>query len=242
MKRLARPTFLLTAFAALFLLPGCPAWTRFCKAVRLCGREEWVDPVTVPPDFKFILKGDNKLDPPIDYLLTIERSGQAEYQIVIREPKRIVREGRFEVTEGQIVKLWDTIRAAQYRDMPPRYPDSGDGPDKNFGIQSFSVQSLGYPKEVQAHYHQDPSLERIRMTAVSLVPADVLENSLPQGTVSTTGQVIGDSASKRFYAPTSPLLKDVPESRRQVFASWYDALNYGYDPGADWRTPSATDR
>ena len=230
------------ALAALTLLPGCPAWTRFCKMVYLCSRDRIEIPEAPPPDFEFRLKGDNLKNPPINYFLKIHRNGQAEYSVTFREPSRTVREGRFEVMEDQIVKLWDAIKAADYGEIEERFPSSGDGTDVSWGIQSFMVQSKDYQKEVQAHYLQVPALERIRMTAVSLLPESVIDQVRKdaQG-LGTMGTVIGDTATKRFYAPTSPLLKDVPEELRQVFKSMYDALNFGYDPGPDWKTPREGD-
>ena len=243
MNRSGRLPLLAAALAAAALLPGCPAWTRFCKTIRLCSRDTFTTPDAVPPDFQFVLHGDNLKDPPIDYLLRYDRSGEAEYRVTIREPRRIERTGRFEVMEGQIFKLWEAVKAADYGNLDARYPSSGEGPDTSWGIQRFMVRSEDFPKEVQAHYQQEPALERLRMLAISMLPDSVIEQfrkDVPEGT-GTLGVVIGDTETKRFYAPDSPLLKEVPEERRQTFRSWYDALNFGFDPSPDWRTPRDKD-
>lgn len=244
MIRSGRLPLLAAALAAVTLLPGCPAWTRFAKTVGLEGRDEINIPEVAPSDFQFVLHGNNLKNPPIDYLLRYERSGQAEYSVTIREPRRIVREGRFEVMEGQIFKLWEAIKEADYGNLEARYPSDGEGPDTAWGIQRFMVRSEGFPKEVQAHYQQEPALERLRMMAIAMLPDTVIEQfrkDVPAGT-GTLGVVIGDTQTKRFFAPESPLLKDVPEERRQTFRSWYDALNFGYDPAPDWVTPREEDR
>ena len=235
MMSFRRPALAVALLAAATLLPGCPAWTRFCKTIGLCSRAVPDLPEVAPPDFQFVLHGDNLKDPPRNYLLRIERNGQAEYEITVREPQRLEKRGRFEVTEDGISRLWDAIRAAGYNELPARFPGEGEGPDLNRGIQRYSVRWLDYPKEVQTHYLYEERVEQIRAAALSLVPEYVFAG-LPSNPGST-GIVIGDTETKRFYDPGSPLLKEVPEDRRRQFSSWHEAVNFDYYPAPDWSSP-----
>jgi hypothetical protein len=243
MRDPGRKTLLAAALAATALLPGCPSATWACKTLGLCSRDRLEEPpATIPPDFEFVLKVDNQVQPPIDYLLKIDRSGKGTYKVVWREPRREVLEGDFEIVESRMTRLWDLIREIRYPELETRYPDSGEGKDRGGGIARFMVKYLDFPQEVQCWYVQQPDLEKLRMLAISYVPETVIQRVTRDTPTSTTGQVIGDVQTRMFYAPGSPLLKDVPENRRQVFPNWYEALNYGYQPGADWRTPREGDQ
>lgn len=221
-------------------LGGCRALTTVCRTFGGCSARTQELGDAMAPDFVIVVKVENQLDPPADYLVTIRRNGTGEYRVVRRAPTREESSGRLNVLEGKLQEIWDAVRAADYPSRPDRTPGDGDGPDKSAGIQSFSVNADEFPKQVQLVYSTDAQLAKVRQLVLSTLPAEAFAATSKRDTGLTSTDVIGDTQTKRFYAPTSPLLKDVPAARRQSFPTYFAAYDFGYQPGADWRPPAPT--
>lgn len=226
--------------AAAASLGGCRAITVVCRAFGGCEARTQELGDVMAPDFSIVVKVENQMDPPADYLVTLRRDGTGEYRVVRRAPTREESSGKVHVLEGKLQQIWDAVRAAEYHMRPERTPDEGDGVDKAVGIQSFSVNANEFPKQVQLVYSADPALAKIRQLVLSTLPAEVFAATSKKNDALASTEVIGDTQTKRFYAPSSPLLKDVPANRRQSFPTYFAAYDFGYQPGPDWRPPAPT--
>lgn len=225
----------------LFALPACPAMTKVGKWTGLIRPPTFPMPDTVPQDFELVVHVTDQQDPPIDYLLTFRRTGNCNYSVTPRSPRRPPNEGGFEVLENQISALWSAVLAAKYDELDSRYPEDGIGDDRAAGVQSYKVQALDFPKEVQAQFLRLPELEKIRTLALSYVPARAFVGAKSSPLIGTkVREVIGDLRTKLFYPPEDPRLKDVPNEARQPFPTWHDAVNYGFSPSPGfepWAVP-----
>lgn len=222
------------------VLAAGPSCMSICKGIGLCSRNTLVLGPAPTEDFAFILKVENQAEPPADTLLTIRRDGKADYRIVRRAPVRSESSGKFTVSEADVIKLYEMVQGAGFEHMDERFPSSGDGPRKAAGITSYAVRNDDFQKEVQTVFDggQAP-LETIKRFALSLLPDKLSAETAPRPeSQESTGTVVGDIQSKRFYSATSPLLKDVPADRRRTFPNHFLALDMGFEPAADWTPPA----
>ena len=230
--------FLLALPLLLGVLPGCRVMTLACRTIGVCSAgEQHLGPV-MATDFVIVVKVESQAEPAADYIVTLRRDGTGEYKVTRRAPTRSETSGKLSVLEGKLQQIWDAVAAAEYPTLPDRFPEEGDGPNKAAGIQSFNVNANEFPKEVQLVYATDERLTKIRRLVESTLPEKVF-SQVSQARTDTTSslQVVGDTLTKRFYAPESPALKEVPANRRQAFPTYFAALDFGYQPGIDWRAP-----
>lgn len=236
MRRVA--AVLVLAATVLLSAPSCMT---VCKAVGLCSRNKLTLGPAPTQDFTFILKIESQLDPPADTLLTIRRDGASDYRIVRRAPTRVESQGKFTVKEDQIIKLYELVQGAGFERLDARFPSSGDGSKKAAGITSYSVRNDDFQKEVQTVFDAGQApLEAIKRYALSLLPDRLGADSAPRPEAgdATNTTVVGDTQTRRFYAPSSPLLSGVPAERRRTFANHFIALDLGFEPSSDWVAPS----
>lgn len=193
-------------------------------------------------DFELTLVVTDQLQPAADTLVTIRRGGDCNYRVTLRAPQRGESQGRFQITEAQVVTLWNTLRETGYTQLDARYPEDGVGPDKAAGIQAFGVTANDLAKEVQAHFVRVPELERVKAVVMSVLPPSFAKEAglgaapgAPAGTAGTSRQIVGDIQSRIFYPADDARLKDVPADRRQPFGSWFDAINFGFSPAPGFR-------
>jgi hypothetical protein len=188
----------------------------------------------IPSDFYIGIEVRDVADPPVDYKISIERSGKATYDVTVRQPRRRHAEGEFEVSEDQVVGLWQELVRIKFGGLDQRYPSSGDGPDVRAGAKSFRVVGGGAEMTVDSSFEIHEGLEAIRAAVVATVPKDFMQARAaggPEGPKS----FIGDTQTKMFHTPDCPLLKDLPDDRRRPLATWYDALDYRLQPCPDCR-------
>lgn len=219
--------------AAALLLPGCPGFRAMVKPLGFFPPPVLELPETIPQDFQLIVHVTDQQDPPADYTLRFDRSGQGAYEVVVRSPRRTVNSGGFELLENQVTSLYATIRAQSYETLEPRYPSGDDeGRDRKLGVQSYKVRCNSFSKEVIAAFQGVPALEAIRQQALQLIPekAMVAAGATPAQPASVSRKVIGDARHRVFYWSDDPRVKDVPADVRQPFANYFEAVNYEYRP------------
>lgn len=206
---------------------GCNLWYGITKIFTTRDRVQTVGPI--PPDFRIGIEVRDVADPPVDYKISIERSGKATYDVTVRQPRRRHAEGEFEVSEDQVVGLWNELVKQKFGELDDHYPSSGNGTELASGAKSFRVSGNGAEMTVTTQFESNPQLEAIRAAVVATVPKENMQARAgggPEGPRS----FIGDTKSMVFHAPDCPLLKDVPEEQRRPLASWYDALDYRFQP------------
>ena len=230
----SRPIAAFVLAFAVLALPGCPAFTSLMKGIGLQSRPTLQLTEAVPQDFELVMHVVDQQSPPADYLVTYRRNGHCDYRVTVRAPRRRTNDGSFEILDGQVTALWNAVREVQYDALADRYPDEGEGRDRDLGVQKFSVRGDEISKEVQAHFTKVAGVEKLRTVALSLLPEKALSDTGKGDTATSiaTQQVVGDIQSKTFYPADDPRLKDVPTDRRQPFPTWYDAVNYGFSPAS----------
>ena len=230
--------FLLLLPLLLGVLPGCRMMTLACRGIGLCSADKQRLGPVMSSDFAIVVKVEGQAEPAADYTVTLRRDGTGEFSVTRRASSHSTTTGKLSVLEGKLQQIWDAIAAAEYPSLPDRFPDEGDGPEKAAGIQRFNVHVNDFPKEVQLVFVTDERLTKIRRLVESTLPEKVFSQvSQARPDMTSSLQVIGDTLTKRFYAPESPALKEVPANRRQAFPTYFAALDFGYQPGIDWRAP-----
>ena len=209
---------------------GCNAYYAITKIFTTRDRVKTEGPI--PPDFRIGIEVRDVADPPVDYKVWIERSGKATYDVTVRQPRRRHAEGEFEVSDDQVVGLWNELVRQKFGDLSERYPSSGNGTELAAGAKSFRVSGNDAEMTVETFYESNPQLEAIRAAVVATVPKELMQARAAGGPEGPRS-FIGDTKAMVFHAPDCPLLKDVPEDRRRPLASWYDALDYRFQPCPD---------
>jgi hypothetical protein len=188
----------------------------------------------MPPDFELSLDVRDATDPPIDYRLHYDRAGHASYDVVVRSPQRREDSGEFDVTERQVLSLWEAVQKARFDRLDARYPSRGDGPDPRGGVQKVFVAANGGERRVESWFQVVPEIETVRAAAVAAAPASVMSASgAPLSAKDAPRAFVGDSRSRLFHRPGCKAAADVPEESRTEFKTHYDALNFGYEPCPD---------
>jgi hypothetical protein len=226
-----RPSLLLPA-ACLALLGGCELFYGVGKFTGLIQPPKFVlRPDAIPEDFKLAVDVHDVAEPATDYVFTFERSGKSVYEVTIRKPARKAASGKFEVAEDQIRTLWKAISEARFDELPLRFPDEGDGPDKADGVQKYYVFADGTERRVETHFQKNPNLELIRKAVVSVVPPDVMTAShSPNQAPPRPKEYVGDVTTKLFHLPGCPRLKDVSANDRRPFGDKFQAYDYQFQP------------
>jgi hypothetical protein len=225
------PLVVLAALAAIG--PGCQVYYGIAKPLGLMSPPKFSVRKEIPQDFVFSVDTRDYSNPPTDYVISMERTGKVTYDVIVRTPHRREQQGTFEITEEQILSIWKAIAAAKFDELKERFPSSGDGPDKQMGVRKWYVRADGVERRVEAHYMVVPEMESIRAAFLAVVPKDVMDAHDAMVGTNKTGEFVGDTATHLFHLPDCPTLKDVPEQRKQKFASQYDALNYNFQPCPD---------
>jgi hypothetical protein len=222
----------LLLLACVVAAPSCALYYGTGKFLGLISPPPFDVNMQLPDDFQLSLDVKAVADPPTDYVLTFDRSGRASYDVTVRTPRRKQQAGQFEITEEQIKTLWKTVAAAKFDTLEPNYPDKGEGPDKNRGVQKYYVYAAMTEHRVEARFQANESLEAIRKVAVSMAPPGALKaadvnTALPGD---APKEFVGDMASHQFHLPDCTKLKDVPPANRQAFATQWDAVNFNLKP------------
>ena len=234
------PTLLLAAalLAVSATLPGCTALNSLLKLTGLRSAPEFTlpePPAPLPPDFRLTVLVRDQAAPPLDYLLEFHRTGNVDYRVTVREPRRAEREGSFQVLENQVESLWDALLEVRFDELEDRYPDDGRGDDPDAGHQEVWVFANGLDRRVEADFERVEALEKVRRAALAVVPEHVLSARLDAAPGEAPEHFVGDPATKRFHLPGCPALEGTPEPGRQPFGTKYDAVNFGFSPCPDCR-------
>jgi hypothetical protein len=217
---------------------GCNAWYAVTKVFST--RDRLVTEGPVPPDFRIGIEARDVAEPPVDYKLWIDRSGKATYDVTVRQPRRRHVQGEFEVSDDQVVGLWNELVRLKFGELEDRYPSSGNGTELAAGAKSFYVFGNGTEATVETHYQSNEALEAIRAAVVATVPKEHMQArvaNVQEGPKS----FVGDPQTRLFHTPDCPLLKDLPEERKRPLATWYEAVDYRFQPCPDCG-PSAPSR
>ena len=216
---------------------GCNAWYAVISIFKTRDRPNIEGPI--PTDFQIGIEAHDVAQPPVDYKLTIERSGKGYYEVTVRQPRRRHVEGEFEVSEDQVVGIWNELVKRKFGDLDDSYPSSGNGTDLAAGTKSIRVFAGGAEMTVQTRYETNEVVEAVRAAVVGAFPRETMEARL-SGVNEGPKSFVGDTQTMTFHTPDCPLLKDLPADRRRPLATWYDALDYRFQPCPDCRpTPPA---
>ena len=216
---------LLAALA--FSAGGCNAYYAITKIFSTRDRLNPEGPV--PPDFRIGIEARDVADPPVDYKLWIDRSGKATYEVTVRQPRRRHVEGEFEVSDDQVVGLWNKLVEQKFGELEERYPSSGNGTELADGAKSFRVFGNGSEATVETFYESNGALEAIRAAVVATVPKEHMQARVA-GVQEGPKSFVGDAQTRVFHVPDCALLKDVPEDRKRPLSTWYEALDYRFQP------------
>ena len=98
----------LLLLAVLLIVPGC----------FIFGSSQPPLPAAMPPNFFIGIRMLENPDPPVDYQIMIERSGEVEYETTIRAPRRRTFQGTLELTESQVLRLYEAVQQANFANLP----------------------------------------------------------------------------------------------------------------------------
>lgn len=236
-----RPASLALLAVLAFSAGGCNAYYAITKIFTTRDRLEPEGPV--PPDFRIGIEARDVADPPVDYKLWIDRSGKATYDVTVRQPRRRHVEGEFEVSDDQVVGLWNKIVELKFGELEERYPSSGNGTDIASGAKRVYVFGNGSEASVETLFESNEALEAIRAAVVATVPKEHMQARVA-GMQEGPKSFVGDLQTKVFHSPDCALLKDLPEERKRALATWYEALDYRFQPCLECgpSAPSRTQR
>jgi hypothetical protein len=188
----------------------------------------------IPTDFRIGIDVTDVADPPADYKLWIERSGKGTYDVTVRQPRRRHVEGEFEVSEDQVVGIWNELVKLKFGDLSDRYPSSGNGQEVASGTKSIRVFAGGAEMTVESFYEANATIEAVRAAVVAAFPKETMRAQLASDKEGPKS-FVGDTQTKLVHTPDCPLLKDLPEERRRPLATWYEALDFRFQPCPECR-------
>ena len=227
----------LALLAALALSAGgCNLYYGVIKIFSTRDRAKIEGPV--PDDLRVGIEVSGIADPPVDYKLTVDRSGAGTFNVTVRAPRRRHVEGEIEISDDQVVRIWNEMVKHNFGDMDDRYPSSGDGTNVGAGTQRFYVFANGAEMTIQGFHETNETLDAVRTAIAAAFPKETLKARAAAQEAESSKGFVGDTQTKLFHTPDCPLLKDTPEERRRTLASWYDALDYRFQPCPECR-PSA---
>lgn len=193
----------------------------------------------IPPDFFIGIEVHDVADPPIDFKLSVDRSGKGTYDVTVRQPRRRHAEGELEVSEDQVVGIWNELVKRKFGELDLRFPSSGDGQDTPAGATRIRLSAGGAEMTVQTFYERNEAVEAVRAVIAGAFPKEVIEAQARRTEVGPKS-FVGDTQTKLFHTPDCPALKDLPEERRRPLATWYDALDFRFQPCPECRPSPPT--
>jgi hypothetical protein len=212
---------------------GCNLYYGFLSIFKT--RERPVVEGPIPPDFQIGIVVKDLADPPIDYKLAIERSGKGTYEVTVRQPRRRHVEGDFEVSEDQVVGIWEKLVKLKFGSLDDRYPSSGNGNDIAAGTNSVRVFAGGAEMTVETSYQVNETIDAVRAAVIGAFPPETMKALRSMELDGGPKRFVGDTQTKLVHTPDCPALKELPEERRRPLASWYEAMDFRYQPCPDCR-------
>ncbi len=220
-----RRTLLAFSLAASTLLVGCGTLG------RLFSNDEFVVPAVMPPDFFFGMQVREAMEPPIDYLVKIERSGRVNYDVTIRAPKRTAFSGEHEFSEDEIFAVFQAVQDADFAAYDDNYKAAdGAAPNRALGKRVLYVFADGLDKRVDADFVSVPGLDALQTKLVALLPPKVFDVSMgPEIDRSNPQEFIADAATNLVHLPGCGHVEKIAPGRRKAFRTAYQAIDFGFD-------------
>ncbi len=214
MRRLLVLVLVLLLFA---VLPGCPSFGL---------------PPEMPSDFLVGMRSKEAKDPPVDFLIKVERSGRATWQTTVRAPERKVYSGELELTESQLVALYQATLDADYDSLSDEYAaEPGDSDRAENGNRVFWVEAAQGERRINVDYVNLPAIQVLHDALKSLIPEYALTGrGGPAEAFDATDRFVADRTTKRFHHPNCEHVSEIKADNRETFKDWADALNFRFDP------------
>ena len=189
-------------------------------------------PPTLPPNFQVGIKVLEAVDPPVDYQIMVNRSGDVTYETTVRVPRRHTFQGTLELNEADILALYDAVLASSFDEMGKRYAaDAGASDRRENGERVFYVAAGDVDKRIDVSYATVEPLDRLQAAIIAQMPAFVLSGEGgPDSIHGRPEAFVGDRATKVFHHPDCELCEKIDASGRESYTNEYDALNFGYHP------------
>lgn len=188
-------------------------------------------PPILPPNLLVGLRVLEATEPPVDYVIKIERDGRTTYETTIRTPRRRRFEGELTLTEDQVVRLYDAVLASGFDDLDPAYTaDEGAEARRESGERIFYVVAGDLDKRIDANYVTVPELDELQARILAELPPHVLEGSGGPDLSDASGAFVADREGKVFHRPGCDLIDRIPQGVRVSFQTQFDALNFQYHP------------
>jgi hypothetical protein len=189
-------------------------------------------PAVMPPNFFLGLRVLEATDPPVDYVIKIERSGKVQYETTIRTPRRRRFDGELELVEAQIIRLYDAVLASDFADHDPEYSaEEGATDRRENGERIFYVTAGDLDKRIDVNYATLPELDALQEAIIAEMPSFVLTGDGGPGSIlGRPDAYLGDKSTHVFHHPECELAKKIDEADRDPYANEFDALNFGYHP------------
>lgn len=212
----------LLLLALLVLVPAC----------GILGSSGPALPAVMPPNFQFGIRVLEATDPPVDYRIRIYRSGETQYETTVRSPRRRAFKGEIELTEEQLVRLYEAVQSAQYASLDPEYSEEeGAAGRRQNGERIFYVVAGDLDKRVNVNYASVPALDALQAALYAEMPDFVLNGEGGPGSIlDRPDAFLGDKSTKAFHHPQCDLVQKLRPEDRDAYSNEYDALNFGYHP------------
>jgi hypothetical protein len=212
----------LLLLAVLLIVPAC----------GIFGSSNAPLPATMPPNFFIGMRVLEQQDPPIDYQIKVERSGEVEYETTIRAPRRRVFEGTLELTESQVLRLYEAAQQVSFSSLPQEVSaEPGASNRAENGERIVYVIAGEVDRAFKVMYAQDESMDVLQKAILAEMPPRVLTGEGgPGGMLDRPEAFVGDSATKTFHHPECELCEKITADDRESYTNEYDALNFGFHP------------
>lgn len=188
-------------------------------------------PDNMPSDFALGLQVKEATEPPIDYIVKVARSGRVEYATTIRAPRRREFSGEAELTEAQVVALYDAVLAAGFDRLDDVY-EAGDGTaDARKGVRYFYVYAAALDKRIDVQLTSVPALDELQARIVEILPKHILDaTAAPEIDRTTPETFVANTESRQFHLPGCERAKEIPAGGKREFRTQYEALDFGFHP------------
>ncbi len=209
---------LLVLFILLFtVLPGCAGFEL---------------PPEMPSNFVVGMRSKEGMNPPVDFLIKVDRSGKTSWQTTVRAPVRKAYSGELELNESQLIALYQATLAVEFDGLDTDYDaDPGDSDRAENGNRIFWVEAAGHEKRVNMNYVDVPRIDALHDALKALIPEyGFTGRGGPGDNLAPTDRFVADRATKRFHHPDCELAQEIKATDRETFRDWEDALNFRYDP------------
>lgn len=189
-------------------------------------------PPTLPPNFQVGIRVLEAADPPVDYQIMVNRSGEVTYETTVRVPRRRSFKGTLELNEEDIIALYDAVLASNFDALDQKYAaEEGSSDRRENGERVFYVAAGDLDKRIDVDYAMVADLEGLQEAIIGQMPAFVLTGEGgPDSVLGRPEAFVGNRATKVFHHPECERCEKIDTANRDSYTNEFDALNYGYHP------------